>query len=361
MPLPFQNDDAALRRQADEVLAQRKKHGLENMVGDLQAVVVMTEPEHHQEAVAEFLRYTGLNVKESFQDQNVSACVLGCPGSADFLVCARKGGDNPFRQVNLHPKSSHLPNTRLETFVYTCPDLSRYAAIQKARGKRFLTDGPVDFGPYLFLQTEPSAFTGNSLGFLQWKGPVGHYATSRSGPLGWSETKPGSAYTKNIFELDHTATRVRAEDRDPAILEYMDYTNYDFDFAVYVDALNSITNVARLPGAVYAQVFTSGITPFVDLDNSGPTEKYISNYGTRVHHMAFRTEDIETTYQALIDDGMTFLVELVGSREDGLKQTFTRSSPYTLLVNEYIKRFDGFTGFFSKNNVTMLTAATEKQ
>lgn len=361
MTLPFMNDDAALRRQAEEVLAQRKRHGLENAVGGLEAVVIMTEPENQRAAVDELLRYTGLYWKEGFEDQDVTACVLGVEGSADFLVCSRKGGDNPFAAHNANPKSVHLPNTRLETFVYACPDLERYAAIQKARGLKFLTEAPVDMGSCLFLQSPPSAYTGNSIGLIQWKDGRRRYATRGSRPLGWAGVKPENGYNQNIFELDHTAARVRAEHRDPAILEFMEYTNYGFDFAVYVEALNSITNVARLPGATYAQVFTSGISPFVDLAESGPTEKYIYNYGTRVHHMAFRTEDIEATYQALAADGMGFLVELVGSREEGLKQTFTRSSPNTLLVNEYIKRFDGFTGFFTKSNVTMLTAATENQ
>jgi hypothetical protein len=58
---------------------------------------------------------------------------------------------------------------------------------------------------------------------------------------------------------------------------------------------------------------------------------------------------------------MQFLVELVGSEEEGLKQTFSQPSEYTLLVNEYIKRYGDFDGFFTKSNVTLLTAATDKQ
>lgn len=357
----FQNDDAALRRQADQILVQRQRHGLENMVGDLAAVVIMTEPDQHRDAVRELLRYTGLAGRESFVSAGTRACVLETKGSADFLVCCREVGDSPCRAMNDHPKSARLPNTRLETFVFPCTDLERYVAVQTGRGKAFLTPEPLDMGGYLFIQTSPSAYTGNSLGFVQWKGAARSWTPSGAAPLDWTEAKPDLPHLRSIGPLDHTAARVRAEDRDPAILEFMDLTNYLFDFAVYVEPLNSITNVARQPGAAYAQVFTSGITPFVDLANSGPTEKYIYNYGPRVHHMAFATEDIEATYQALLDDRMTFLVELVGSREEGLKQTFTRSSPHTFLVNEYIKRFDGFTGFFTRSNVTMLTAATENQ
>jgi hypothetical protein len=58
---------------------------------------------------------------------------------------------------------------------------------------------------------------------------------------------------------------------------------------------------------------------------------------------------------------MKFLVKLVGSPAEGLKQMFTEPSKITLLVNEYIQRYGDFDGFFSKSNVTLLTAATGKQ
>jgi hypothetical protein len=108
-------------------------------------------------------------------------------------------------------------------------------------------------------------------------------------------------------------------------------------------------------------VFTSGISPYVSEEVSGPTEKFVHNYGTRVHHLAFQTEDIEDTYSALVEDGMEFLIELVGSPEEGLKQTFSQPSKNTLLVNEYIHRYGDFDGFFTKSNVTLLTEATDKQ
>ena len=139
------------------------------------------------------------------------------------------------------------------------------------------------------------------------------------------------------------------------------YSDYHFDFAIYVKSQNSITTVARLSHKDYAQVFTSGIAPFKSLEESGPTEIFIHDYNTRVHHMAFITKNIEKTFQALTDDGMEYLVEFVGSEDEGLKQTFTVASPNTLLVNEYIHRYGDFDGFFTKSNVTLLTKVTEKQ
>ena len=169
-------------------------------------------------------------------------------------------------------------------------------------------------------------------------------------------------YSKfSIKKIDHAATRVKAEHRDVAIIEFMELTNYTFDFAIYVKLFNSITNVARLQQDDFAMVFTSGVTPFINTDVSGPTEKFIHNYGARTHHLAFQTDKIEETFKSLEQKGVKFLIKLVGSQKEGLKQTFTVQSKTTMLVNEYIHRYGNFDGFFTKSNVSLLTKSTEKQ
>ncbi len=343
------------------VLTERRDHGLEGLVGGLDAVIISTEEDRLGPAVAELLRYTGLSVRETFEDDFFRTFVLGTGGSARFLVRSRKRGINPFLTVNAAEKTLGLPNTRLETFVYRTRDLDRYVEIQTARGVRFLTPGIIDHPHFRFIQTLPSLFTGNSTGFIEWTGEEGSYAPRRAqtGPI--LPEKPVHPHLSCIHELDHTATRVRALERNDAILEFMSLTSYRFDFAVFVRSLNSITSVARLEHEGYAQVFTSGIESFRDARTSGPTELFIRNYGTRVHHMAFRTEDIAETFAALRKDGMEFLVDLVGSPDEGLHQTFSMPSPHTLLVNEYIHRYKGFDGFFTRSNVEMLTKATVLQ
>jgi hypothetical protein len=361
MALPFQNDDAALRAAVEHTLGERRRTELEGMVGGLEAVVVNVEPSRLQAAAASFLNCTGYGFSSAYSDGQSGVCLLRRADSADFLFTARQGPCTPFAPFNLGPKSEHLPRTRLETFVFKCPDLERFVAVQRERGKVFLTTAPIRTGNFLFIQTPPSRYTGNSLGFVQWFGTEGAWEHAECSTLDWTLEKPGKPHLDNVRELDHAATRVRAEERDRAIVEFMDWTNYDFDFAVYVESLNSITNVARLSAQDFAMVFTSGIAPFKGLQESGPTEKYIHNYNTRVHHLAFHTENIEETFQAFREDGLEFLVDLVGGPEEGLHQTFTRPFPDTLLVNEYIHRYGGFDGFFTKGNVTMLTAATAAQ
>lgn len=359
--MSFRNEDARLLKRVEAKAQERSEAGLDGLVGGLESVIINVETDHLKPAVEELLRYTGLDFAEAFDTPERTTCVLGLEGGADFLLTCRNAGENPFLPINDRPKTHAMPNARLETFVYKCRDLNKYVDIQKKRGVRFMTEEPVRTSEYLFIQTPPSPYTGNSLGFVEWVHEEGAYCVEQARPLEWFFQKPDLPHLKNIYELDHTATRVKAEERDDAILEFMDLTSFDFDFAVYVKSLNSITNVARMTKDDYAQVFTSGIEPFVDEASSGPTEKFIHNYGLRVHHMAFRTENIDETYKALGDDGMEFLVELVGSREDGLKQTFTVASPHTYLVNEYIHRYGGFDGFFTKSNVTDLTRATDKQ
>jgi hypothetical protein len=357
----MKNDDSVLLAAVGEVRETRKAAGLDGLVGGLEALVLTTEPAHLKPAVAELLATTGHDVSASFSTDQHDVCVLSLEGSADLVVQTRKGGVNPFLPFNKGAKTGAVPNTRLETFVFKCRNVKEYFNIQRGRGVAFLEDRVFDTPNYLFAQTMPSRYTGNSVGLIEWKNKESDYLLPGSRPLALDVVKPDKPILANIKELDHVAARVRAEERDAAILEFMSLTSYDFQFAVYVDFLNSITNVARLSPDDFAQVFTSGIAPFTTPEESGPTELFIHNYGARGHHMAFTTENIEETVEGLKADGVGFLSELVGSRAEGLKQVFTRMSPNTLLVNEYIQRYDGFDGFFTKSNVTLLTKSTLNQ
>ena len=356
----FENSDAYLSDKISLVLEDRKKFGLHELVGGLICVVINTEPDKQKAVVEELLNFTGLEVTEAFEDSNFRVVVMKTEGSADFLIRSRKN-ENPFLQFNQFPKSKEVPNTRLESLVFKTTDLEQYVAIQKNRGIKFLTEDIINEDNFSFIQTVPSEYTGNSIGLIQWKAKEKNYASLKSKPLNWKFTKPDHLELKNIKYLDHAATRVKAEDRDAAIIEFMELTNYNFDFAIYVKSLNSITNVARISANDFAMVFTSGITGYINDEKSGPTEKFIHNFGPRVHHIAFWTEQIDETVSYLKNSGMDFLLDLVGSPEEGLKQTFSSPSENTLIVNEYIHRYGDFNGFFTKSNVTLLTEATKKQ
>lgn len=359
----FKNSDEYLKKEAPKIIKERKEAGLEGLVNGLEYIIINTEPTNQKKAVQELLQYTGLECTSVFEDESFITAVLqgnkkNLKKSADILIQSRKNG-NPFIKYNIAPKTKHAPNTRLETFVFGTPDIDKYVSIQKSRGVKFLSD-PVHTDNYSFVQTIPSSYTGNSIGLIEWN-TSGEYISENSKILDWNTRKPDKDYLQNIYEVDHTATRVKAKNRDEAIIEFLELTNYQFDFAIYVKVFNSITNVARLSDKDFAMVFTSGISPYISDKESGPTEKFIHNYNVRVHHMAFYTENIEDTVAHIKEDGMEFLIELVGSPEEGLRQCFTKSSENTLLVNEYIHRYGDFDGFFTRSNVTKLTEATKKQ
>ena len=350
--------DARLKAHAARVREERMSDGREGLIGGLVCAVINVEPARVLTATRELLATTGMACREAFESETAMAYVLATEGSADLIVRARTSGANPFAAANNYPLARRLPNTRLELLVFEAYDLERYVALQQERGVHFLTEEVVRTDRGLFIQTVPSAYTGNSLGFIERTTGKRAYGTKGCRPLALPQ-KPARPYLSHIGRIDHIATRLLARDRDPAIVEFMELTSYNFEFAIYVATLNSITNVARRVSGECAHVFTSGIAPFVDEAHSGPTERFVHRYGPRVHHIAFHTDHIEETCDALAADGMRYLVELVGSPEEGLKQTFTMPSEHTMLVNEYIYRYGDFDGFFTKSNVTKLTAATD--
>ena len=137
----LRNSDEYLKEKAPGIIAERKRLGLEGLVGGLQAVIINTEPERQRATAEELLRYTGLEFNGAFVDDEYRTCVLKTPSlsgfrSADFLIRSRIKGENPFYQLNMAPKSRHLPNTRLETFVFETKDIEKYVSIQKSQGFR---------------------------------------------------------------------------------------------------------------------------------------------------------------------------------------------------------------------------------
>jgi hypothetical protein len=360
-PGALSEQELALEKKALLAIDIRKDDGLEGLVGNLDSVIIATEPDHLVPAVYELLRYTGLSCVEAFFEQESQSYVLGVPGSASVVVHSRDGAENPFIEMNKARIASTLPDTRLETFVFNAKNLQDYVAIQKKRGVEFLTPLPLESENYSFIQTVPSRFTGTSLGFIEWHAKERIYVPQGGTRIVPDIAKPAYRHLKKISVLDHTATRVRIQDRVAAILEFITLTNYHYDSAVHVKSLNSITSIARRNPDDFVMVFTSGISRFANDAEAGTADKFIQNYGTRVHHMAFRTIDIETTVETLKKDGLAFLQDLEGSETEGLRQIFSEPSQNTLIVNEYIQRYGDFDGFFTRGNMERLTKKIGKE
>ncbi len=239
------DQEAELVNAVPGVLDMRRDAGLDGLVGDLDAVIITTEQDRLLPAAAELLMYTGFACSGMVAGRFARTCTLSKEGSASVILQARTQGANPFLSFNTAPAAKPLRNTRLETFVFSTPDIAAYVAIQRSRGVPFLTKEPVALADGLFIQTAPSRFTGNSLGFMQWHDTERSYRPAGDLTELPAPPKPPREYLGYIGKLDHTATRVRAQERNAAILEFLALTNYHYDFAVYVKSLNSITSVAR--------------------------------------------------------------------------------------------------------------------
>jgi len=178
-----------------------------------------------------------------------------------------------------------------------------------------------------------------------------------------------------VLGVDHAATRILAGDREHALLEYLTVVPYYFWGAYNIHEMNSSTNVTRHPDLddekrSPARVFTANNTPSIvnSFDNLPmPTEDFVRNFGRRMHHLAMAVIDghvvdeknVDYVVRQLADMGTPFLAHVVGECKDdpNLKQIFSKSSPYSLLITEYIERCHGYEGFFTRDNVAALTAA----
>jgi hypothetical protein len=179
--------------------------------------------------------------------------------------------------------------------------------------------------------------------------------------------------TDLLLPIDHLATRVYSQNREVAILEYLSWSSYCFWGAYDIKDQNSSTNVTKSAHQIPeskspAKVFTANNTPYFinHLEHlPSPTETFVRNYGPRLHHMAIAVKDgeyqgkenIDFVVEAIAHNGKGFLLDVIGSKEQGLKQIFSNASEHSSLIIEYVQRYNGFNGFFTQENVAKLTEA----
>ena len=176
-----------------------------------------------------------------------------------------------------------------------------------------------------------------------------------------------------LLPIDHLATRVYSQNREVAILEWLSLSSYYYWGSYDIQDQNSSTNVTknvhfseevRSP----AKVFTANNTPYFvnHLEKlPSPTETFVRNYGPRLHHIALAVRDgerngienIDYAVDQIKQEGQDFLLDVIGSKEEGLKQIFSNASEHSSLIIEYVQRFGEFNGFFTKQNVAGLTHA----
>jgi hypothetical protein len=371
------------------LLEERDRCGLTDMIGEIEALMITVEPGNSMEYIAELALMTPYHYLVTLDSPRHLTHILRIDmNSPDILLREVKNPDyyDIFRSLNdLHPAGSQRPHSRYLGEILRVRDRKKVLELQQAREFRFFTPEALTYLdlPSNVSISKPSPYTQNVIGYMERK----EGETRVYHPLGKCSILPWvqDAYAKakelqnsmNIADLilpiDHLATRVYSQNREAALLEYLALSGYYYWGSYDITDQNSSTNVCKsvksIPESVSpAKVFTANNLPYCvnHLDGlPSPTENFVRNYGARLHHIALSVKDgerdgkenIEFVVDAIASQGKGFLLEVVGSREDGLKQIFSTASPFSALIIEYVQRYGDFKGFFTKDNVALLTEA----
>ena len=371
------------------ILAERDRCGLTEMIGGIEAVMITVEPGNAIEYIAELALMTPYHYLVTLNSPRHFTHILRIDmNSPDILLREVKNPDHYdiFRSLNdLHPAGVDRPHSRYLGEILWVSDREKVVQLQKEREFRFFSPeamAELDLPSNVSI-SKPSPYTQNVVGYMERKpGEVRVYH-----PLGNCSILPRAqeAYEKakalqellNIGDLilpvDHLATRIYSQNREAALLEYLSLSSYYYWGSYDIVDQNSSTNVCKSVRAIPesrspAKVFTANNQPYCvnHLDKlPSPTETFVRNYGARLHHIALSVKDgerggmenIEFVVDAIAKQGRGFLLEVVGSRAEGLKQVFSSASPFSALIIEYVQRYGDFQGFFTRENVALLTEA----
>jgi hypothetical protein len=370
------------------LLEERDDIGLTQMIREIDAIMLTVEPGHSVQYVAELALMTPYHYLVTLESESHWTHVLRINmDSPDILVREVKDPNTRgiFRSLNeVYPIGASKPNCRYIGEVLRVTDLHSVVTTQQEREFRFFSQDEIRKLelPGNLAVSKPSPYTHNIVAY--WERPP---QDLRVYALGLSSIR---SEVQEVYEaakalqdslriadlvqpIDHLATRVYSQNREVAILEYLSWSSYYYWGSYDIVDQNSSTNVTKSVHCADeiqspAKVFTANNTPYFvnHLERlPSPTENFVRNYGPRLHHIAFRVEDgsrdgmenIEYVVHALRSQGKDFLLDVVGSRDEGLKQIFSGASEHSSLIVEYVQRFGGFQGFFAKHNVAHLTRA----
>ena len=370
------------------LLEERDQLGLTSKIHEIDALMISVDPEHSTKYIAELALMTPYHYLVTLEtEQHLSHVLRIDLNSPDILLREVKDPNlrGIFRSLNeVYPIGAKKPNSRYMGEIIRVDDLHSVVKIQQQRGFRFFNqdDARKLELPGNLAISKPSPYTHNVVAYLEREpDELRVYA------LGVSVIKPDvqAAYLEAkalqnkigvadlLLPLDHLATRVYSQNREVAILEYLSLTSYYFWGAYNIKDQNSSTNVTKSAHEIPeskspAKVFTANNTPYFinHLEHlPSPTETFVRNYGPRLHHMAISVKDgeykgkenIDYVVEAIAENGKGFLLDVIGSKEQGLKQIFSNASEHSSLIIEYVQRYGSFDGFFTRENVAKLTEA----
>ena len=371
-----------------KLLEDRDRIGLTDMIREIDALMLTVEPGCSVAYVSELALMTPYHYLVTLESESHWTHVLRVDmNSPDLLVREVRDPSKHgiFRSLNeVYPIGAHKPNSRYMGEIFRVTNLHDVVEMQKTREIRFFNQDQIRKLelPGNMAIVKPSPYTHNIVGY--WERPpedirvyaLGNSVIRDDVNRGYQEAKETQArlgLDKLILPIDHLATRIYSQNREVAILEYLTLSSYYYWGSYDIADQNSSTNVTKsihYPDESFspAKVFTAANNPYfvnhlVGLPSA--TEAFVRNYGPRLHHVALSVADGETNGAANIDyvveaikaKGKDFLLDVIGSKEEGLKQIFSSASEHSSLIIEYVQRFGDFDGFFTKKNVAGLTAA----
>jgi hypothetical protein len=375
-----------------KIYQRRKECGLDDLVGDMRGVVVQVEQGDAINYLAELAAMGPYRfVTARLTETHKVFCLQSQPEFPRLIVLEPLTADYEDRMTQwnmMYPLSARKPNARYVGEIYQADDLDAVRDAIEAQGIRFVYEGDSKNSFYCrehLTFTFLSDYTYNRVGYIDIDIDdvdalvLGEELALEADEEGKLERAAALQAEHGISDLvlglDHMATRILAGDREGAILEYLTMVPYYFWGAYNIVEMNSSTNVTRHPDIdddkrSPARVFTANNTPafansFEDLPM--PTEDFVRNFGRRMHHMAYAVIDghvaaeknVDYVVRQLEDMGTPFLANVVGEckNDPNLKQIFSKSSQYSMLITEYIERCHHYEGFFTRDNVASLTAA----
>ena len=370
------------------LLDERDRVGLTDMIREIDAIMITVDPGHSLRYIGELALMTPYHYLVTLESESHWTHVLRVDLNApDILLREVKDPAirGIFRSLNeVYPIGARKPNSRYMGEILRVTNLHEVVECQKSREFRFFNQDEVRRLelPGNVAVSKPSPYTHNVLGYMERQPEeLRIYALGMSSIrddvqevyLAAKEMQERLGLTGLILPIDHLATRVYSQNREVAILEWLSWSSYYYWGSFDIADQNSSTNVTK---SVHfnselrspAKVFTANNTPYFvnHLDRlPSPTETFVRNYGPRLHHIALAVadgerngvENIEYVVRSIEAQGKEFLLDVIGSKEQGLKQIFSSASEHSSLIIEYVQRFGTFEGFFAKDNVAQLTHA----
>jgi hypothetical protein len=374
------------------LLEQRDRSGLTEMIGGIEALMISVEPGNSVEYIAELTLMTPYQYLVTLDsDQHMTHVMRIDMNSPDILLREVKNPERTdiFRSLNdLYPVGAQRPHSRYLGEILLANDRHAVVAEQQQREFRFFSVGQLaelDL-PLNVSMSKPSPYTQNLLGYMErpvdgirvyQHGECVILSAAQAANDRGKEMQERLGIKDIIMPIDHLATRVYSQNREAALLEYLALSSYYYWGSYDIKDQNSSTNVTKnvrqTPESMSpAKVFTANNHPYCvnHLDKlPSPTETFVRNYGPRLHHIAVEVKDgqthgrenIDFIVEAIAAQGKGFLLDTVGSREEGLKQIFSSASDFSSLIIEYVQRFGDFQGFFTRENVALLTYAAGQE